>query len=67
MYLNEKKSAAFIASVFNCSTSKVNYWLKKYCIEKRTINEAIYLHKNPNDNPFNINEMVTKEDHFLFD
>lgn len=53
LYTKEKKSAANIAKIIGCSEHKVNYWLEKYVIPKRSISEAIYVKNNPLGDPFN--------------
>lgn len=52
LYLEENKSAAEIAKIFVCSQNKINYWLGKHKIPKRTISEAIYTKHNPGGDPF---------------
>ncbi|MFA6536185.1 MAG: hypothetical protein WC250_03385 [Candidatus Paceibacterota bacterium] len=52
LYQNSKLSAAQIAEKINCSEGKVNYWLSKYEISKRSISEAIYQKHNPLGDPF---------------
>lgn len=54
LYLNQKKSSAEIAQRFKCSEHKVNYWLAKYSIPKRSMSDAIYFKNNPNGDPFKI-------------
>ena len=54
LYLKSKKSSAEISSIFKCSENKVNYWLAKYGIKKRSISEAVYLKNNPRGDPFKI-------------
>jgi len=54
LYLEGKKSVFFIANKYNCSENKINYWLKRYGIQKRTISEAIYQYKNPKGDPFSL-------------
>lgn len=54
LYLNKKKSVADIAKIFGCSERGINYWFKKYNIQKRTISEAIYVKNHPNGDPFKI-------------
>ncbi|OHB17363.1 MAG: hypothetical protein A2913_00905 [Parcubacteria group bacterium RIFCSPLOWO2_01_FULL_40_65] len=54
LYIQEKKSSAEIAKLFNCSERTINYWLAKYGVKKRSISEAVYLKYNPNGNPFKI-------------
>jgi hypothetical protein len=45
LYYVEKKSAAFIANKFKCSQNKINYWIKRFEIPKRSISEAMYVLK----------------------
>ena len=52
LYAQQKKSVPAIAKHFNCSENKINYWLNKYRIPKRTISEAIYIKHNPQGDPF---------------
>lgn len=52
LYLEKKKSVAEIASVFECSENKINYWLAKEKVKKRSIGEAVYIKFNPNGDPF---------------
>ena len=66
LYLVKGKSAKEIADAYGCSPNKINYWLKKYDIQKRTISESQYLRKNPNGDPFQYIEPKTIEDSFLF-
>ncbi|PJA87064.1 MAG: hypothetical protein CO141_01410 [Candidatus Moranbacteria bacterium CG_4_9_14_3_um_filter_42_9] len=53
-YIKEKKSVSAIAKILQKSETGINYWIKKYKIEKRTISEAVYLKNNPNGDPFKI-------------
>ena len=66
LYERDKKSAKEIADTFGCSENKVNYWLWKLKIPKRSISEAIYQKLNPNGDPFKINKIHTKELVFLY-
>ena len=52
LYIDEKKSDAQIAKIMHCSEHKVNYWLLRHVISKRSISEAIYVQKNPRGDPF---------------
>lgn len=45
-------SANEIASKLGVSERKINYWLNKLQIPKRSLSEAIYLKHNPNGDPF---------------
>ncbi len=66
LYIYNKKSVHDIAKVFNCSEGKINYWLHKYCIPKRSISEAVYMMHNPNGDPFSPKVLRTSKDSFLF-
>lgn len=66
LYLNKKKSVSYIAHLYRCSENKVNYWLKRYKINKRTISEAIYQIKNPNGDPFSFKRPKSLRDSVLF-
>jgi len=52
LYLIKKKSVSEIAKIFNCSENKINYWLAKNKIKKRSISEAVYIKHNPKGDPF---------------
>ena len=65
-YVNKKQSSAQIAKALNCSVNKINYWLSKYEIKKRTISDAIYDLKNPLGDPFTIKQPETLRENFLF-
>ncbi len=66
LYLEEKKSSKDIAKLSKCSEHKVNYWLLKYAINKRSLSEAIYVHHNPHGDPFRLKEIRTLADAKLF-
>ncbi len=66
LYLKDKKSASVIAKELNCSENKINYWLHKYSIPKRSISEAVYLQNNPSGDPFIINLPVTDYEWYLY-
>ena len=51
-YVGNKKSSAEIAKILECSEHKVNYWLEKHVISKRSISEAVYVKNNPLGDPF---------------
>jgi hypothetical protein len=52
LYIINKLSVAQMARQLKCSQNKINYWLAKYKIGKRTISDAIYHLRNPLGNPF---------------
>jgi hypothetical protein len=65
-YLNDKKSVHDIATILHCSDGKVNYWLQKYSIPKRSISDAIYTKHNPDGDPFSQKKSQIDPDSFLF-
>ncbi|MDD5145848.1 MAG: hypothetical protein PHF44_03330 [Candidatus Pacebacteria bacterium] len=62
LYLNKNESAFEIAKASGCSENKINYWLHKYAIQKRTISEAIYIKHNPAGDPFKIKNRLNKKE-----
>lgn len=66
LYITKKKSVAQIATIFKCSENKINYWLEKYEVAKRTISEAIYQLKNPLGDPFEFRQPQTLKEGILF-
>lgn len=66
LYSEKKLSVAAIAKKFNCSQNKINYWLSKYSIKKRTIAEAIYQLHNPKGDPFQLVMPKSLEEGILF-
>lgn len=65
LYQEEKHSVAAIAGKLHCSQHKINYWLERYKIPKRSISEAIYQFHNPTGDPFLAVRPKTKQDIFL--
>lgn len=61
LYVTQKMSSTSIAKRFGCSAHKINYWLKKYNIPKRSISDAIYAKHNPNGDPFTLPVIDTVE------
>lgn len=66
LYTHEQKSVSSIASNFGCSENKINYWLNKFLIPKRSISEAVYIQNNPKGNPFTVYAPRTNEEWFLY-
>jgi hypothetical protein len=66
LYLEKKLSSNEIAQIFQCSEHKINYWLNKFGIEKRTISEATYCKYNPKGDPFSFSAPKNRKDIFLF-
>lgn len=65
LYIDDSLSVAQIARQEGCSQNKVNYWLAKFAIPKRSISDAVYLRLNPNGDPFKALTISSKEDAFL--
>jgi hypothetical protein len=65
-YLQKGRSAADIAKFYKCSETKVNYWISKFHIKKRSISEAIYLRKNPKGDPFIQQKINSLEKSFMY-
>jgi hypothetical protein len=65
-YFSQKKSVPEIAKKLNCSENKINYWLRKNDIRKRSISEAIYIKNNPKGDPFEFNLPKNVEEARLF-
>lgn len=59
-------SAAVIAQRLKCSEHKINYWLNKHSISKRSISDALYAAWNPKGDPFSSPVIHTKQEAFLY-
>lgn len=66
LYKEEKKSVQEIADMLGCSQGKINYWMQKWGIPKRTLSEATYVKRNPHGDPFSFKKPKTREESFLF-
>ena len=66
LYLKQKLSVMEISKIQKCSQNKVNYWMDKYAIKRRSISDAIYQLNNPNGDPFSIQPINTIEKAKLF-
>jgi hypothetical protein len=65
LYVENKASMMEIATSLGCSVHKIEYWMDKHKIKRRTISEAIYQKHNPNGDPFIVKRVTTKRDHKL--
>ncbi len=65
LYNEHRLSMAEIAGRLGCSQNKVAYWMVKYGIPRREINEAIYQWINPDGDPFSIKPLETEEEREL--
>lgn len=66
LYLKDNLSTAGIARKFSVSEHKVNYWISKYQIPKRSISQAVYLKRNPKGDPFKYIKPKTESELVLF-
>jgi hypothetical protein len=64
-YLRQKKSVSDIAGQINCSEHKVNYWMQKHGIKKRSQSDAMFVKNHPNDDGFLIKKKLTNRETFL--
>lgn len=55
-----------VSDRLKCSIGKVNYWMKKHDIQKRSRSNAAYVKHNPKGDPFKFNKPKTLEESFLF-
>ena len=65
-YLKNKRSVAEIAVILGCSERKVNYWINKHKIPKRSLSDAMYIKLNPNGDPFSVERINTHGKSFLY-
>lgn len=66
LYVKGKQSVSTVAKNLGYSEHKINYWLAKFGITKRSISESIYLYHNPSGNPFAIRRPQTIEEAVLY-
>ncbi len=66
LYLTKLLSVSAIAKKFCISEHKINYWLSKHKISKRSISEALYIKKNPNGDPFKYEMPRERSEWILF-
>ncbi|MDO8552755.1 MAG: hypothetical protein Q7S01_04535 [bacterium] len=66
LYLKKQLSSSAIADRLGCSEHKVNYWLAKHQIKKRSISDAIYRMYHPNGDPFLFQPPRTMGDGMLY-
>lgn len=65
-YVNGCKSMKEIAGELKCSSHKIAYWMEKYKILRRKLNEAMYVKCNPHGDPFAFTPPRTREEAKLF-
>ncbi len=66
LYQEKGLSASVIARQLRCSEHKVNYWLAKFGIPKRSIADALYQKWNPYGDPFEVQQPKTVEEGILY-
>ena len=66
LYVQRKLSMQAIAHHLRCSVHKVQYWMERYGIRRRSISDAIYLKHNPDGDPFRYLPPKTHRDYVLF-
>ncbi|OGN17524.1 MAG: hypothetical protein A3C88_01135 [Candidatus Yanofskybacteria bacterium RIFCSPHIGHO2_02_FULL_50_12] len=64
-YVKERKSSTEIAKIFDCSQHKIDYWIRKHRIPKRSISEAIYQKRNRDGDPFKIKTISNQKEAVL--
>ena len=66
LYQQKGLSVSAIARRLRCSEHKINYWLSKFNIPKRSISDALYKKWNPNGDPFSVRAPLSVEDGILY-
>lgn len=66
LYLIEQKSMHDISNSLDCSIHKVQYWLEKYQILRRSRSDANYAKYNPAGEPFQIKTNLTPQEMSLY-
>lgn len=66
LYLDKKLPVSDIAARFKCSQGRIDYWLSKFDIQKRSISDALYEKLNPNGDPFSVHIPQTVAEGILY-
>ncbi len=66
LYINKKLSASEIAKKLRTSQGRINYWLIKHSISKRSISDAVYLKHNRMGDPFSFRPPKNEYEWMLF-
>ena len=66
LYCNKRLSMVQVADKLKIMPRKVEYWLKKYNIPRRSRSESAYIKQNPNGDPFKIKRNLNKNEKELF-
>lgn len=62
LYFNKKLSMVQVADKLKITPRKVEYWLKKYNIQRRSCSESAYVKQNPNGDPFKIKRRLNLQE-----
>lgn len=65
LYLEDKLSVFQISKKYQCSQNRINYWLNKFNIKKRTISDSAYISHNGIIDPFKVKKLNTQFEWFL--
>lgn len=66
LYIHQGLAVPAIARKLKCSDHKVNYWLSKFSIPKRSISDALYKKWNPRGDPFSVQRPKTIGEGILY-
>lgn len=66
LYVSRRFSVPAIARRLGCSQGKINYWLARYSIPKRSISDALYTKWNPSGDPFAVKPIRTPAEAMLY-
>ena len=62
LYVEKKLSVSEIAKIFKCSENRINYWISKFKIQKRSLSDAMYAKYNPDGDPFLVKDPKTLDE-----
>ena len=65
-YVTKRRSMQSIATGLGCSMHKVDYWMRKYEIPRRSRSDASYVHHNPEGDPFLFRSPSSTEESLLY-
>ena len=66
LYTKQGLSMQQIADEFDCSLHKIDYWMKKHDIKKRSRSDAAYQRANPDGDPFTIKKKLSPTERELW-
>src|SRR3989344_7232329 len=62
LYIEKKLSVSEVAKIFKCSENRINYWISKFKIQKRSLSDAMYAKYNPDGDPFLVKDPKTLDE-----